>query len=200
MLDLEEKYLDLESRVRKLEAASVSGVPHQSIAERFDVHYTRISQVGKNVNARITREAQAIRAEMRAGFAKVDKRFEQVDQRLDQVDKRFEQVDQRLDQVDQRFEQVDKRFEQVDQRLEQIDQRLDQVDQRFVEVDHRIASLATEVKQLKSETFQMGLTLTKIDSDSERRDLRIDKIEQQLGGLEALLVKIDARLSDQQAG
>ena len=179
MLDLEEKYLDLESRVRKLEAASVSGVPHQSIAERFDVHYTRISQVGKNVNARITREAQAIRAEMRAGFAKVDKRFEQVDQRLDQVDKRFEQVDQRL---------------------EQIDQRLDQVDQRFVEVDHRIASLATEVKQLKSETFQMGLTLTKIDSDSERRDLRIDKIEHQLGGLEALLVKIDARLSDQQAG
>ncbi|MEV4805172.1 ATP-binding cassette domain-containing protein [Nonomuraea sp. NPDC049421] len=128
MLDLEAKYFDLECRVQKLEAANVSGVPNLSIADRIDTLHERVTQVQDNVNARITREAQSIRAEMKAGFAAVNERFEQMDTRLAQMDTRFEQIDKRFEQIDTRFEQIDRRFEQVDTRFEQIDRRFEQVD------------------------------------------------------------------------
>ncbi|GAA1681482.1 hypothetical protein GCM10009733_092710 [Nonomuraea maheshkhaliensis] len=191
MLDCEERHLRLETRLKALEDATVSGVPGQSIATRFWTHYGRISIVAQNINEKIEREVGTLRTEMKAGFAAVEQRFEQVDQRFEQVDQRFEQVDQRFEQVDQRFEQVDQRFEQVDERLGKL--------------DHRVSLLGTEINMLRSTAHEMSDGIAKINKDSARRDLRIDKIEKQLAthderfnSIEALLIRIDAKLTGDQ--
>ena len=44
-----------------------------------------------------------LKAEMREGFDRIDKRFEQVDKRFEQVDKRFEQIDKRMERLEDAF-------------------------------------------------------------------------------------------------
>ncbi|MFC5829338.1 hypothetical protein [Nonomuraea insulae] len=152
-MDLEEKYLDLEVRVKALEATTVSGVPKQSIAARFDTQYERISEVGMNINSKIEREVGALRLDMKARFAAVDER---------------------------------------------LGERFAEVDERFTEVDGRLKLLQTELTKV-TEIVQT------IHNDSGLRDLRIDKLEGRLDThderfdrLEAILVRIDAKLPDQQ--
>ena len=163
MLDCKEQCIRLETRVKALEDATVSGVPDQSIATRFETQYSRISIVAQNINAKIEREVGALRTEMKAGFAAVN----------------------------QRFEQVDTRFEQVDERLG--------------ELDHRVSLLGTEISMLRSTAHEMSDGIVKINKDSARRDLRIDRIEKQLAthderfnSIEALLIRIDAKLTGPQ--
>jgi archaellum component FlaC len=45
-----------------------------------------------------------LRADVVAGFRRVDERFEGIDRRLDRIDERFDRVDERFDRVDERFE------------------------------------------------------------------------------------------------
>ena len=59
-------------------------------------------------------EFAAVRAEMREGFAKIDKRFEQVDKRFERVDRRFEKADGRFEHFEIRS---DERFEAMMDRL-----------------------------------------------------------------------------------
>ncbi|NJP89109.1 hypothetical protein HCN51_06535 [Nonomuraea sp. FMUSA5-5] len=107
MLDCAEKHLDLEARVEALEEAIVSGVPQQSIATRFETQYTRISEVGQNINARIGREVDSLKAQMKAGFAAVDERFEQIDVRFEKMDERLENVEKRLDTIEALLARID---------------------------------------------------------------------------------------------
>ncbi|MET8868765.1 hypothetical protein ABZW11_38055 [Nonomuraea sp. NPDC004580] len=150
MVDLEAKYFDLESRMRKVEAAIVSGVPDLSIADRFEALHDRVTQVQDNINARITKEAQSIRADMNAGFVAVNRRFERVDARLDRMDVRLDQMDARLYQMDARLEQVDRRLEQMDTRFEQIDTRFEQMDTRFEQIDKRFEQVDTQFDGLRT--------------------------------------------------
>ncbi|WP_155126414.1 hypothetical protein [[Actinomadura] parvosata] len=143
MLDCAEKHLDLEARVEALEEAIVSGVPQQSIATRFETQYTRISEVGQNINARIGREVDSLRAQMKAGFAAVDERFEKIDLRFERVDERFQKIDLRFEQIDARFQKIDERFEQIDERLEQIDVRFEKMDERLENVEKRLDTIET---------------------------------------------------------
>jgi archaellum component FlaC len=87
---------------------------------------------------------EAMRDEMRRGFAGVERRFDAVDQRFDGVDQRFDGVDQRFDGVDRRFDGVDQRFDGVDQRFDGVDQRFNGVDQRFDGTDQKIETVRRE--------------------------------------------------------
>ncbi|TYB68844.1 hypothetical protein FXF51_10060 [Nonomuraea sp. PA05] len=155
MLDLKEKYLDLEARVEALEGATVSGVPKLSIAARFDAQYTRISEVGKNINAKIEHECSAIRAEMREGFAAVTERFSMVDERFSTVDERFNTVDERFNTVDERFNTVDERLSTVDERLSTVDERLMGIDERLMGIDERLNAHDQRFDRL--ETLLVGI-------------------------------------------
>ena len=111
---------------------------------------------------------RAHRAEVRAGFAQMDKR---IDERFEQVDKRFEQVDNRFEQVDKRFEQVDKRFDQIDNRFDQIDNRFDQVDKRFDQVDKRIEFSAgrtdARINELNRSVIELAQGLGRVEGRTE---------------------------------
>ncbi|MGR6916542.1 hypothetical protein ACU635_20050 [[Actinomadura] parvosata] len=117
MLDCAEKHRDLEARVEALEEAIFRGVPQQGIATRFETPYTRISEVGQDINARIGREVDSLRAEMKAGFAAVDERFEKIDARFEQIDVRFEKMDERLENVEKRLDTIATLLVRMDAKL-----------------------------------------------------------------------------------
>ena len=73
--------------------------------------------------AHIDRSLDALRTEMRAGFARVDTRLQQVDTRLTHVETRLDQMDMRLNQMDMRLNQMDGRFVQLDSRLGRLEAR-----------------------------------------------------------------------------
>jgi hypothetical protein len=49
--------------------------------------------------AETQREFAAVRAEMRDGFARVDKKFEEVDRRFDRMDEKFDGITGRLESL-----------------------------------------------------------------------------------------------------
>lgn len=53
---------------------------------------------------------RASRADMRAGFAAVDRRFDRSEQRAGE---RFDRMDKRFDRMDDRFDRMDDRFDGV---------------------------------------------------------------------------------------
>ena len=75
---------------------------------------------------------RAHRAEVRAGFAQMDKR-----------------IDERFDQVDKRFEQVDNRFEQIDKKIEFSAGR---TDARINELNRSVIGLAQSVGRVEGRT------------------------------------------------
>jgi archaellum component FlaC len=62
----------------------------------------------------LSRRMDAGFAEMREGFAKIDREmkegFARVDRRFEKVDERFERIDERFERIDERFERLDDRF------------------------------------------------------------------------------------------
>ncbi|MBF8194127.1 hypothetical protein ITP53_52355 [Nonomuraea sp. K274] len=97
---LEAKYRDLEARFTALEQATVSGMPEQSIAERFHELHNRVGIVGQNVLDKIDREIGKVNTSMKAGFAEVDARFAKVDERFVQVDERLDRIESILVHID----------------------------------------------------------------------------------------------------
>ena len=69
-----------------------------------------------------------IRAEMRAGFDRVDQRFERIDRKLEQHDERFDKLERRFENLRQAVngESVLGRYAaaEVEERLEAIEKRL----------------------------------------------------------------------------
>lgn len=58
-----------------------------------------------------------LKAEMREGFERVDKRFEQVDKRFERIDKQFDQVDKRFERIEDRLDKLTDRFESLNRTL-----------------------------------------------------------------------------------
>ncbi|MGI5288805.1 hypothetical protein ACQEVF_36410 [Nonomuraea polychroma] len=162
-----------------------------SIATRIHTLGDRVTSVSKNILEKIDQEVGEVKIMMKAGFDAVDARLATVDERFDAVDARFTQIDERFDAVDGRFTQIDGRFGQMDDRFGEVDHRLSLVDGRLDIMQTNINGLMDAV--------------AKINKDSTRRDLRIDKIEKRLEAhderfdrLESILVRIDAKLPDPQ--
>ena len=87
--------------------------------------------------AEVRREFDAIRQEMRSGFARVDEQFARVNEQFARVDERFARVDERFARVDEQFARVDEQFARVDE--------------RFVQVNERIAQAEREIESLRAE-------------------------------------------------
>lgn len=66
---------------------------------------------------------EALRTEMREGFARVDTRFDHVERRFDQVETRFAQIERRFDHVETRFAHLDQRLGRMDDRFLLYDRR-----------------------------------------------------------------------------
>lgn len=61
-----------------------------------------------------------LRAEMKAGFHRIESRFNEQESKFSTIDSRFNQIDSRFNQIDSRFSQIDARFEKIDARFEQV--------------------------------------------------------------------------------
>ncbi|MEU8357880.1 hypothetical protein AB0C27_17845 [Nonomuraea sp. NPDC048882] len=92
-----------------------------------------------------------------------------------------------------------------DHGLEQIDRRFEQDDEPLSELDHSVSLLGAEINMLRTTAYEMSDGIAKINKDSRRRDLRIDKIEKRLDdhdgrfdSIESLLIRIDAELTGPQ--
>lgn len=89
-----------------------------------------------------------LKAEMRAGFKKMDARFAQMEERFASHDGRFSRMEERFAEIDGRFAQIDGRFAQIDQRFVQIDQRFAKVDEQFALVHAGMAELTAQVSRV----------------------------------------------------
>jgi chromosome segregation ATPase len=156
VLDLEEKYIDLEGRVKTLEAATLSGVPEQSIAARFETQYDRISTVANNINATIKREVGAVRTEMKADFTTVRTEmkagFAAIDERLGEIDHRYSLLSAEIDSLKSSTFEVslgitaltsegkrrDLRIDKIEKRLDGHDERLDRIEALLVRIDAKL--------------------------------------------------------------
>jgi archaellum component FlaC len=76
-----------------------------------------------DLDGKVEKGFSDLKAEMKAGFDRMEDRFDKVDARFDKVDARFEKVDARFEKVDARFERMDERFERMDERFEKINDR-----------------------------------------------------------------------------
>ena len=87
---------------------------------------------------------QGLRAEMRAGFARMDRYFElgqaQHLQLASEVRDGFAAVDHRFDGVESRFAAVDQRFERVEGRLDHVEGRLDRLESRMESIESELRS------------------------------------------------------------
>lgn len=97
---------------------------------------------------------RAHRADMRAGFARIDKRldrFEQrTDERFDKIDDRFDKTD---DKTDDRFDKIDDRFRTLETRLEKkIEDSASRTDARINELNRSVIELAQSVGRVEGRT------------------------------------------------
>jgi chromosome segregation ATPase len=90
-------------------------------------------------------DVDALRAEMRTGFAQVDARFAQVDARSDA---RFAQVDARFAQVDARFDEVREDFHRLELGMSEL------------KVDLRDALLSAVARANRTTMLAMAGTIT----------------------------------------
>jgi predicted nuclease with TOPRIM domain len=61
-----------------------------------------------DLSVKVDRGFADLKAEMKEGFERVDKRFAQVDKRFERIDKRFERIEDRLDKLTDRFESLNR--------------------------------------------------------------------------------------------
>jgi len=87
--------------------------------------------------AETRREFDAIRQEMRSGFARVDEQFARVDERFARVDERFARVDERLVQVNERIAQAEREIESLRAEMRE----------RFAQVDREFEAVRREMRE-----------------------------------------------------
>ncbi|MDT7961611.1 MAG: hypothetical protein RQ971_07075, partial [Armatimonadota bacterium] len=87
--------------------------------------------------AEVRREFDAIRQEMRSGFARVDERFARVDERFARVDEQFARVDERFVQVNERIAQAEREIESLRAEMRE----------RFAQVDREFEAVRREMRE-----------------------------------------------------
>jgi uncharacterized membrane-anchored protein YhcB (DUF1043 family) len=108
--------------------------------------------------AEVRREFDAIRQEMRSGFARVDEQFARVNEQFARVDERFARVNEQFARVDEQFARVDERFVQVTERIAQAEREIEslraemregfaRVDERFAQVDREFEAVRREMRE-----------------------------------------------------
>ena len=70
-----------------------------------------------DLSVKVDRGFADLKAEMKEGFERIDKRFAQVDGRFAQVDGRFAQVDKRFERIEDRLDKLTDRFESLNRTL-----------------------------------------------------------------------------------
>jgi len=116
--------------------------------------------------AEARREFDAIRQEMRSGFARVDERFARVDERFAQVDREFVSVRQEMREgfarVDERFARVDERFAQVDRKFVSVRQEMREgfeavrreMREGYAELAQKIQRNTDDIAELKGKSLE----------------------------------------------
>jgi len=101
--------------------------------------------------AEVRREFDAIRQEMRSGFARVDEQFARVNEQFARVDERFARVDEQFARVDERFVQVNERIAQAEREIESLRAEMREgfarVDERFAQVDREFEAVRREMRE-----------------------------------------------------
>ena len=94
--------------------------------------------------AEVRREFDAIRQEMRSGFARVDEQFARVNEQFARVDERFARVDEQFARVDERFVQVNERIAQAEREIESLRAEMRE---RFAQVDREFEAVRREMRE-----------------------------------------------------
>jgi uncharacterized membrane-anchored protein YhcB (DUF1043 family) len=116
--------------------------------------------------AEVRREFDAIRQEMRSGFARVDEQFARVDERLVQVNERIAQAEREIEslraemregfaRVDERFAQVDREFEAVRREMrEGFEQLRAEMREGYAELAQKIQRNTDDIAELKGKSLE----------------------------------------------
>ena len=116
--------------------------------------------------AEVRREFDAIRQEMRSGFARVDEQFARVDERFARVDERLVQVNERIAQAEreieslraemrERFAQVDREFEAVRREMrEGFEQLRAEMREGYAELAQKIQRNTDDIAELKGKSLE----------------------------------------------
>ena len=116
--------------------------------------------------AETRREFDAIRQEMRSGFARVDEQFARVDERFARVDERLVQVNERIAQAEreieslraemrERFAQVDREFEAVRREMrEGFEQLRAEMREGYAELAQKIQRNTDDIAELKGKSLE----------------------------------------------
>ena len=116
--------------------------------------------------AETRREFDAVRQEMRSGFARVDEQFARVDERFVQVNERIAQAEREIEslraemregfaRVDERFAQVDREFEAVRREMrEGFEQLRAEMREGYAELAQRIQRNTDDIAELKGKSLE----------------------------------------------
>ena len=116
--------------------------------------------------AEVRREFDAIRQEMRSGFARVDEQFARVDERFVQVNERIAQAEREIEslraemregfaRVDERFAQVDREFEAVRREMrEGFEQLRAEMREGYAELAQKIQRNTDDIAELKGKSLE----------------------------------------------
>lgn len=123
--------------------------------------------------AEVRREFDAIRQEMRSGFARVDEQFARVNEQFARVDEQFVRVDEQFVQVNERIAQAEREIEslraEMRERFAQVDREFDAVRQEmregfealrremregYAELAQRIQRNTDDIAELKGKSLE----------------------------------------------
>jgi len=119
--------------------------------------------------AEVRREFDAIRQEMRSGFARVDEQFARVNEQFARVDERFARVNEQFARVDEQFARVDERFVQVTERIAQAEREIEslraemregfeavrrEMREGYAELAQRIQRNTDDIAELKGKSLE----------------------------------------------
>jgi archaellum component FlaC len=112
--------------------------------------------------AEVRREFDAIRQEMRSGFARVDERFARVNEQFARVDERFARVDEQFARVDERFVQVNERIAQAEREIESLRAEMREgfeavrreMREGYAELAQRIQRNTDDIAELKGKSLE----------------------------------------------
>ncbi|MCY3806421.1 MAG: hypothetical protein OXG91_08015 [bacterium] len=97
---------------------------------------------------------RACRADMRAGFARIDDRFDKLEKKLEKkIEDSASRTGARFDKIDDRFHKVDDRFDKVEKKLEKkIEDSASRTDARINELNRSVIELAQSVGRAEGRT------------------------------------------------
>jgi archaellum component FlaC len=109
--------------------------------------------------AETRREFDAVRQEMRSGFARVDEQFARVDERFVQVNERIAQAEREIEslraEMRERFAQVDREFEAVRREMrEGFEQLRAEMREGYAELAQKIQRNTDDIAELKGKSLE----------------------------------------------